>query len=214
MEELEKKDEITQDNIKEQIKKGLSEYKDFVEEEESSEKYPWKETTYLYDKNKISLDDIFEGYIVSCGDFIENKSNIKYAKDYIKELIGYYGNIIKSKEKKQLKNRLLKLFEIVRDTALDNPQIFDIYSYAIYIFLDNNIMEVSDLEGIINEKDAIEDDIKIVSNIFKMTYDLYKEEDFKEEIAKFDFVKNNSKLFKWLAEEEGDVEEEKENKED
>ena len=210
---LEKQEEITQDNINDQMKKGLSDYKDFVEEEESSEKYPWKETTYLYDKKEISLDDIFEGYMVSCGDFIEKESNIKYAKDYIKELIGYYGNVIQPKEKKQLQKRLLKLFEIVRDTAIDIPQIYDVYSYVIYIFLDNNIMEVSDLEGIINEKDAIEDDIKIVSNIFKMTYDLYKEEDFKEEIAKFDFVKNNSKLFKWLAEEEGDAEEEKEKKE-
>jgi hypothetical protein len=207
--ELENQGQITQDNINDEMKRGLNDYRDFVEEEGSSEKYPWKETTYLYEKKSQSLDDIFEGYMVSCGDFIEKESNIEYAKNYIKELIGYYGDAIDNKEKKQLKNRLLKLFEIVRDTAMDVPQIYDVYAYVIFIFLDNNIMEVSDLKGIINEK-SIEDDIKIVSNIFKMTNDLYKEEDFKEEIANFDFVKNNSKLFKWLAEEE----EEKDSKED
>ena len=200
--ELESQDIITQDNINDKIKKGLSDYKEFVEEEGTSEKYPWKETTYLYDKKEKSLDDILEGYIVSCGDFIEKESNIKYAKDYIKELIEYYGDKINKKEKKELKNRLLKLLDFVRDCAIDIPKIYDIYSYIIYIFLDNNIMEIGELEEIIKEEDAIDDDYKIISDIFKMTYEYYKKEDFKEEVAKFNFVKNHSQLFEWLYKED------------
>ena len=196
--EIENEGQITQEIINDKIKKGLNDYKEFVEEEGTSEKYPWKETTYLYDKKEKSLDDILEGYIASCVDFIEKESNIKYAKDYIKELIEYYGDKIHKKEKKELKNRLLSLFEIVRNYAIDIPKIYEIYSYIIYIFLDNNIMEISDLEEIINEKDAIEDDYKDISNIFKMAYDYYKEENFKEELSKFNFIKNNSKLFEWI----------------
>ena len=156
------------------------------------------------------MDDILEGYIVNCGDFIEKESNIKYAKDYIKELIEYYGDKIHKKEKKELKNRLFKLLDIVKDTAIDIPSIYDIYSYVIFIFLDNNIMEVNDLEEIIDEKNAIDEDYKIISDIFKKAYDYYKEENFREEVAKFNFVKNNSKLFEWLYKED---EEEKEKSE-
>jgi hypothetical protein len=212
--ELENQDQITQDNINDIIKKGLREYRDFVEEEGSSEKYPWKETTYLYDKKERSLDDILEGYIASCGDFIEKESNIKYAKDYIKELIDYYGDKIHKKEKKELKNRLFKLLELVRDFAIETPTIYDIYSYVIFIFLDNNIMEIPDLEEIINEKEAIEEDYKVISLILEKACKYYNDEDFKEEVAKFDFVKNNSKLFKWVYTTEENNEEDEKDKND
>ena len=208
--ELENQGQITQDNINDKIKRGLSDYREFVEEEGTSEKYPWKETTYLYDEKKKSLDDILEGYIVNCGDFIEKESNIKYAKDYIKELIEYYGNRILKKEKKELKNRLFKLLDIVKDTAIDVPKIYDIYAYVIFIFLENNIMEVNDLEEIIDEKDAIDEDYKIISENFKKAYDYYKKKNFKEVVASFNFVKNHSKLFEWLY--KADEEEEKKNK--
>ena len=36
--------------------------------------------------------------------------------------------------------------------------MYDIYAYIIYVFLDNNIMKISNLEAIIDEKDAIDDD--------------------------------------------------------
>jgi len=80
-----------QENIKqeifEKIKKDLNEYKDFIEDEGNSKNYNWEITTDLYDIKLRSFDDILEGYIVSSGDFIEQESNIKYAKDYIKEFI-------------------------------------------------------------------------------------------------------------------------------
>jgi hypothetical protein len=85
--EMENQDQITQDTVNDTMKKGLTDYRDFVEEEGSSEKYEWKETTYLYEKKGKGLDDILEGYISGCSFFIEKESNVKYAKDYIKELI-------------------------------------------------------------------------------------------------------------------------------
>ena len=52
------------------------------------------------------------------------------------------------------------MLELARDFALETPAIYDIYSYVLFIFIDNNIIDVSDLEEIINEKEAIEDDYK------------------------------------------------------
>ena len=194
----EKVDQLTKDDINEKIQKGLIKYRDFVEEEGSSAKYPWKETTYIYDKKGKTLDDILEGFIIACLDFLDRGNDIKYAKDYIKELIEYYENKIHKQEKEDLKNTLLKLFELVRDNAMDIPKMYDIYAYIIYVFLDNNIMKISNLEAIIDEKDAIDDDYANISNVFKMVYEYYKKENFKKEIAKFNFVINNSKLFEWL----------------
>jgi len=88
--ELEDESQITQENINDKMKKGLIEYKDFIEEKGTSDEYPWEETTYLYDKKEKDLDDILEGYIEGCYDFIENQNNIKFAKNYIKEIIEYY----------------------------------------------------------------------------------------------------------------------------
>ena len=206
--ELENQDQITQENINDRMKKGLIDYKDFVEEEGESDKYPWKETTYLYDKKGKDLDDILEGYIEGCGDFIEKQSNIKYAKSYIKELIEYYSSKIHKKEKIQLKNRLINLFERVRDFALETPSIYDIYAYIIWIFLENDIMEVEDLEGIIMEKDAIEEDYSTVSSIFKKVYKLYKIEKFKIELGKFSYINKNKDIFDWVFNQDENEEEE------
>ena len=65
----------------------MNEYKEFIEEEGNSEKYPWSITTELYDEKLKKFDDILEGYLISSADFIEKKSsNAKYAMEYIKEL--------------------------------------------------------------------------------------------------------------------------------
>ena len=211
--ELEEQDKITQDDINEKMKKGLSDYKDFIEEEGNSEKYPWKETTYLYDRKEKELGDILEGYIEACGDFIDRQSNVKYAKSYIKELIEYYGSKIHRKEKDQLKDRLIGLFTSIRELALDIPQIYDVYAYIIFIFLDNDIMTVSDLEGIIIEKDSTEEDLNIVSSIFQKVYDFYKNGKFKLELAEFSYIKKNKDLFEWIFKKDENEEEEENNEE-
>ena len=46
------------------MSKGLKDYKDFLEEEETGEKNPWKERTYLYNEKRKGMDEILEGYIV------------------------------------------------------------------------------------------------------------------------------------------------------
>ena len=192
------KEQIDQDTINERMKRGLSDFRDLIEEEGSSEEYPWKETIYLYEIKGINLNDILEGYIVGCSVFIEEESNIRYAKDYIKELIEHYENVISKKVKRDLKDRLFNLLELVRDYAFVLPVIYDVYAYIIYIFLNNNIIEVQDLEGIISEEYSSPEDFSDISFILKNTYDYYKKEAFKEELTTFEYVKKNKNLFKWV----------------
>mgnify|MGYP007104088498 CR=1 FL=1 len=49
------------------MKKDLNEYKDFIQEEGSSDNYNWETTTILYEVKFRSFDDILEGYIISSG---------------------------------------------------------------------------------------------------------------------------------------------------
>jgi len=204
--EKELESQITQDEINDRIYKDLIDYNDFIEEKGTSDKYSWKEITYLYDTKGKDLDDILEGYFEGCYDFIEKQSNIKYAKSYIKEIIENYSLKIHKKEKIMLKNRLINLFQCVKDFALDIPLIYDIYAYVIFIFLENDFMEVRDLEGMI-EKDSI----NITNSIFKKVYKLklYRIENFKLELAELSNIKENKELFEWVFNQDRNKEEEK-----
>ena len=204
--EKELESQITQDEINDRIYKDLIDYKDFIEEKGTSDKYSWKEITYLYDTKGKDLDDILEGFFEGCYDFIEKQSNIKYVKSYIKEIIENYSLKIHKKEKIMLKNRLINLFQCVKDFALDIPLIYDIYAYVIFIFLENDFMEVRDLEGMI-EKDSI----NITNSIFKKVYKLklYRIENFKLELAELSNIKENKELFEWVFNQDRNKEEEK-----
>jgi hypothetical protein len=155
-EEKEEKEENEEEKIKleiyEKMKKDLNEYKDFIQEEGSSDNYNWETTTILYEVKFRSFDDILEGYIISSGDFIEQESNIKYAKDYIKELIEYYHKNLNGTELDSLKKRIFDLFAIVTDIAFETPKIYDIYAYVIYILIENKVIEKEDVENIFKEK--------------------------------------------------------------
>ena len=193
--ELDKK-ENQQEEINNKIKKDLSEYKEYVEEKGSSEKYSWKITTDLYDVQYKTLDDILEGYIISSSDFIDKKDNMKYAKDYIKELIGFYNKKISDDEKSDLQNRIFSLFEIVSDLALDNTDIYDIYAYTLFTFIENDIMEIENLENIIKEREEVE--ISILNKILKYMYENNKSLKFKKELKKIGFIKENKGSFDWV----------------
>ena len=117
---------LIQMEINDKIKTDLYDYKDFVEEEGSSEKYLWAITTELYDEKLKKFDDIMEGFLISSADFIEKDSNIKYAKDYIKELVGYYNEKMNKQEKHDLQKRVFNLFEIINDLSLETPKLFEI----------------------------------------------------------------------------------------
>ena len=138
-----------------------NEYKDFIEDEGNSKNYNWEITTDLYDVKLRSIDDILEGYIVSSGDFIEQESNIKYAKDYIKEFIGFYHKNLNEEEINNLRKRIFNLLTIVIDIAFETPKIYDIYAYVMYILIQNNILKKEDIDNkfkeISNKKDTNSD---------------------------------------------------------
>ena len=202
-EENEENEEINQkeqeqEEINEKIKNDLNEYKDMVEEEGNSDKYPWSITTELYDEKLKSFDDILEGYITSSADFIEKKNeNIKYARDYIRELITYYNEKMKEEEKIDLQKRIFDLFEFVIDLAFETPKIYDIYSYVLFIFIENNIMKVDNLKNIFR-KEMNKSDMLIISKLYKKIYNLNNDDLFRKELKGFEFIYKNKDLYEWV----------------
>ena len=196
-EEINQKEQ-EQEEINEKIKNDLNEYKDMVEEEGNSDKYPWSITTELYDEKLKSFDDILEGYITSSADFIEKKSeNILYARDYIRELITYYNEKMKEEEKIDLQKRIFDLFEFVIDLAFETPKIYDIYAYVLFIFIENNIMKVDNLKNIFR-KEMNKSDMLIISKIYNKIYNLNNDDLFRKELKGFEFIYKNKDLYEWV----------------
>ena len=185
------KDKFTQEIINDRIEKGLNDYIEFVEKEGASDKYDWKDETFLIEKKGQGLDDILEAYFLSCGNIIEK--DIQNTKNYIKELIEYYIGQKNEKEKTDLKNRLINAFEIVKN---DMPIMNDIYSNTINMFLENKIMEIMDLESIGDE--LAKEELKVVDKIFKNLNEISGDKKIKDEMAKLKFISNNKDSFKWL----------------
>lgn len=190
-------EEINQDVINEKIKQDLIDYKDFVENEGSSNNYKWEITTYLYDQKHRYFEEILEGYIFGCSDFIEKESNIKYAKDYIKEFIEYYNNEINKEKNNQLKNKIFNLFGIVKDYAFETPKIYEIYAYVLYLLIINEILDIKDLENI-KELEMIEEDLKKINIVYKNIDKEMKNDKFKNILKEFGFISKNKEIFEWV----------------
>jgi hypothetical protein len=174
-----KEEEISQEYINEKIKCDLFNYKDFVEKNKNSKNYPWNITTYLYDIKQKNFDDIIEGYILACTYFIEKENDIKYAIDYIKELIEYYHDKINNEEKNQLRNKIFDLFVKANDLAIKAPKIYYIYINVIYIFIVNEIMELKSFENFIKDAKIINKDLISISITFNEAYKYIPNDIFK-----------------------------------
>lgn len=188
--------EREQEEIIEKIKSDLSEYKECVEEEGDSKKFTWKTTTILYDVEFKSIEDITQGYLAASADFIEKEDNIKYAKDYIRELFNYYNEKMDDKEKDDLIKRVFSLYELVKDYAYDTPKIYEIYSYLLFTFMENNIMEVKDIQEIFKDKEG--EDLKYLSGVLQNIYNYNKNDEFKSELKEIPFISNNKGKFEWV----------------
>ena len=197
---LSEKEEINQEQINEKIEKDLYGYKDIIINEGSSDNYLWSITTDLYDVKLKGFDDILEGFIVSSAFFIEKKENIFYAKSYINELIVYYGSKMEENEKKDLINKVIYLFELIKDFAFETPDIFEIYEYVIYLFIKNRVFNMKDLEKIFaaKENSKEKEDVNIMSKVFQNIFNLMVQDDeieLKNEFKELYFINKYKDLF-------------------
>jgi hypothetical protein len=200
IEDKEEDKEKEKEKITDQIKNDLSEYKNYVDENGNSNKYPWITTTKLYDKELKSFDDILEGFIIASVDVIDNKrSDIKYVKEYIKELISFYQGLMEDEEKSDLRKKMFSLLELVSDYALDTPDINDVYSYVLFLFIENGIMKIKDLKNIYTESNK---DTNIVNKVLKNICQYYKSDEFKKELRKIGFIVENKGAFEWVFSEQ------------
>ena len=174
--DLKEKKDINQDDINELLKNDLFKYKQVIESEGSSEKFSWETTTVLYDYNLNKFDSILEGYFIGCLEFIDKigKDNFQYARDYIKEIIGYYHDKMTENEKISLVNKIVELYENIKDNSLDIPDIFKIYEYVIEILIENGIIKYNDLSHIFETKMNNKEDSNILDNMFRNIYNNIK----------------------------------------
>ena len=187
-EETEEKKEINQEEINSLIEKDLYSYKEFIESEGNSVNYSWNITTDLYDFKLKGFDAILEGFFISSGDFIEKKGNLPYTKGYIKELVEYYSEKMEEKEKKVLLNKIVDLFELIKDFSFETPDIISLYQYVLELFIQNKIIKMKDFENAFEEKENYKDDKKIICDIFQSIFKNLSNDVFKIEFTQLNFL--------------------------
>ena len=64
----------------------------------------------------------------------------------------------------------------------------------IFVFLQNEIMEINDLQKILKEKEDLEKFNKVLKNLYE--YD--KSEEFKNELKAIPLIQRNKGFFKWV----------------
>ena len=183
-----KEKEINQEDINKLIEKDLIEYKDIIETEGNSDKYSWNITTDLYDLKLKGFDSILEGYFISTADFIENKENIKYAKNYIKELIEFYHEKMEENEKNHLLKKIIDLFEIVKDFSYETHDIYIIYEYVLQLFIENEIIKIKEFENMFEAKEKEKEDINIINNMFQNIFRNINKDKYKNEFMNLKYI--------------------------
>ena len=186
--------EITQEEINLLIEKDLYSYRETIETEGSSENYSWNITTDLYDLKLKGFDSILEGYIISSGNFIEKKGNLDYAKSYVKELVEYYHEKMEEKEKKEILNKIVDLFEIVKDFSFETPDIYCLYEYVLELLIENEVIKMKDFEKKFEEKNSYKEDKDIICNIFQNIFKNLSNDVFKNELRQLGFINKQTNL--------------------
>ena len=180
--------EITQEEINKLIEKDLMGYKDMIESEGNSENYLWEITTDLYDLKLKGFDSILEGYFICSGDFIEKKGNLIHAKNYIKELVEYYHEKMEKKEKDDLLNKFVNLFELVKDLSFEIPDIYVLYEYVLEIFIKNEVFKIKDFENLFIAKENYKGDKNTICKIIKNVFDNISKDVFEKEFKELKFL--------------------------
>ena len=178
------------------MEEELKDYKECLEEKVD---FSWKNTSSLMEKSKNyggTFGDILEGYFAAASGIIEQEKNPEYIKQFIDELIEFYIGDFNKRDLRELKERIIKLFETILDISLDVPNIFDIYAYVLNQFLKNDLIKFSDLAEL-KKGDVTDENL---STTLKDLSKYYEEDDFKEELAALPFVEANKEKFSWAFE--------------
>ena len=133
---------------------------------------------------------------MAASEIYDQERNNDYVKKYIDELIEFYYKRFTKKDIKELKERILKLFEIIVDISLDVPNIFDIYAYVLNIFLQIDLIQFSDLVEL--KKGEIS--IKSISETLKYLSQYYEKDDFKERLFELPYDEKEKDEFSWASE--------------
>ena len=160
--------------------------------------YSWEIITEIHENRKNSLAEIFEAFIESCFDFVQNKSTLEDAGDYIEELIKYYAEKIEKSEKTDLVNVTLELVQEIHNVSSDNKLMIDLWAKCLIEFEKSHIIELNMLRGL---TDLTVDNIKDLFEVYKKMYIIMEKYDeneaicFKNKIQKFKYVEENRDTF-------------------
>ena len=155
--------------------------------------YYWSMIDDLIIKEKKDLEEIIRCYIEVCIDYVQNKKNIFYCNEYIKNIINYYSVDLSKEQSDKVRKSMIDLFLNIENICIYNFLMFKIMGYLKLLLLENYLLSIEDLDKFI-----IEDKNKIVK-VIKFT-DNYNPKDRRKEfevnLEKGELFEKNKELFK------------------
>jgi hypothetical protein len=128
------------------IRNDLISFKDFLDEGNKLSQYEWEIITDLYKKNNLS--DIVESFIENCIDFITNDKTLRYANEYISEVINFYAPHLTNEEINKLQDVTIDTVSQVYYLQMDNQLILDLISNVLVIMNETGIMNYKHLREV------------------------------------------------------------------
>ena len=136
----------SQNELNNKIRNDLISFKDFLDEGNKLSQYEWEIITDLYKKNNLS--EIVESFIENCIDFIINEKTLRYANDYVSEVINFYAPHLTDDEINKLQDTTIDIVSQVYYLHMDNQLMLDLISNVIVIMNATGIMNYKHLREV------------------------------------------------------------------
>ena len=136
----------SQSELNNKIRNDLISFKDFLDEGNKLSQYEWEIITDLYKKNNLS--EIVESFIENCIDFIINEKTLRYANDYVSEVINFYAPHLTDDEMNKLQDTTIDIVSQVYYLQMDNQLMLDLISNVLVIMNSTGIMNYKHLREV------------------------------------------------------------------
>ena len=101
---------------------------------------------------------------------------------------------MEKKEKDDLLNKFVDLFELVKDHSFETPDIYVLYEYVLEIFIKNEVFKIKDFENLFIAKENYKDDKNTICKIIKNVFDNISKDVFEKEFKELKFL---NELIHW-----------------
>ena len=190
---------LDQQQVNSKIREDLYNWREHLKSGYGSNDFPWEITETLVKKNKNTIGEILTAFSEACIDFTGNKEDVKYAYQYIREVISYFFKRLHINEKNEINQVAFFWLENISDISLDNNLLVNIWGGVIYLLDFYGIFSYKNIDELTN---LSEDQLKAIFEVIKYALDYFEDEQKeqkKNELLNIPLIIANKALFQSIV---------------